>query len=68
MRHAKIQKDQAGLKFAGLFEHIVAVDGFATDFKIVPDKVGTNGFSKEPAIIRDQYTVGHLGPDNYRVF
>ena len=43
-----------------LLEDIVPVDCFAANFKIVLGKIGTNGFSKEPTIIRDQYTVGHL--------
>jgi hypothetical protein len=64
VRHSKVQDNQAGLQFACFFKHIIAVYGFATNFKIAPDKVGTNGSSKKPAIVRDQYTVGHGGLEN----
>jgi hypothetical protein len=43
-----------------LIENVCAIDCFATNFKILLGEIGTNGFSKKAAIVRDQYTVRHI--------
>jgi hypothetical protein len=49
------------LEFVGFFEHIISVDCFAANFKIVLGEIGANGFPKKAAIVGDQDPVGHFG-------
>ena len=58
-RHGEIQGDEIGAQRGGFFEGFGAVDGFATNFKVVEFEEGANGAPDDDFVFNDKDALGH---------